>query len=209
MDEVLRRLPLIAILRGVAPGEVVGVGEALADTGFLCLEVPLNSPSPLQSISALRARFGDRLVIGAGTVLTAAAVAEVAAAGAELAISPNADPRVIRAAKAAGLASLPAFLTPTEAFAAIEAGADALKLFPAEVAGPAGLKAVKAVLPPDVPILPVGGIEPASLAGLAASGAAGFGVGGALYRPGQSLAETRRRAIAFVDAWTALGGDAP
>ena len=145
-DEVLRTLPLVAILRGITPDEAADVAEALCAAGFKCLEIPLNSPQPLESIRRMRQAVGERAMVGAGTVLTAADVAEVAAAGGQMIISPNADAAVIAATKRAGLVSLPAFLTPTEAFQAIAAGADGLKLFPAEAAPPPVLKAVRAVL---------------------------------------------------------------
>jgi 2-dehydro-3-deoxyphosphogalactonate aldolase len=200
-DEVLRTLPLVAILRGITPDEAADVAEALCAAGFKCLEIPLNSPQPLESIRRMRQAVGERAMVGAGTVLTAADVAEVAAAGGQMIISPNADAAVIAATKRAGLVSLPAFLTPTEAFQAIAAGADGLKLFPAEAAPPPVLKAVRAVLPPTLPIFPVGGIEPSSMAAYRQAGAAGFGVGSSLYKPGRSAAEVGERARAFVSAW--------
>jgi 2-dehydro-3-deoxyphosphogalactonate aldolase len=193
--------PLIAILRGITPGEAVEIGAALRDAGLLCIEAPLNSPEPLKSIAALRERFDGELLIGAGTVLSVQAVRDVAAAGGQIIISPNTDPAVIAETKAAGLISLPAFLTPSEAFTALAAGADALKLFPAEIAGPAGLKAIRAVLPPQTLVFPVGGVDPASLAAWRSAGASGFGVGSALYRPGATAGEVRSRARAFVEAF--------
>ncbi|HSI17422.1 MAG TPA: 2-dehydro-3-deoxy-6-phosphogalactonate aldolase [Sphingomonas sp.] len=201
LDAVLAELPLIAILRGITPGEVIAVATALYDAGFRCIEVPLNSPDPLDSIRALAAHFGDSALIGAGTVLTASDVAHVAAAGGRIVISPNCDEAVIAATKAAGLQSLPAYFTPSEAFRAIAAGADALKLFPAEAAGPAALKAVKAVLPAGFPVIPVGGIDQASMAAYRAAGAAGFGIGSTLYAPGRSVDEVRQRATALVAAF--------
>lgn len=203
-NELLARLPLIAILRGATPHEAVDVAEVLADAGFLCVEVTLNSPEPLRSIAALRARFEGRLLIGAGTVLEAGEVTAAAGAGAELIISPNTDSSVIEATKAAGLISLPGVFSPTEAFAALSAGADGLKLFPAEAASPPVLKAMAAVLPAGAPIFPVGGIEAAVMASWRAAGAAGFGIGSAIYRPGRPLSEIRGRATAFVEAWEAL-----
>ncbi|WP_184722922.1 2-dehydro-3-deoxy-6-phosphogalactonate aldolase [Caulobacter sp.] len=200
---VLETLPLVAILRGLKPDEAVEVGEALVAAGFLCLEVPLNSPQPLDSIRRLRDALGDRAIVGAGTVLSPRAVQEVADAGGQIIISPNSDPAVIAATKAAGLISFPAFFTPTEAFAAIDAGADALKLFPAETAGPATLKAIKAVLPPAAPVFPVGGVEPGNLAAWRAAGANGFGLGSALYKPGHTAAQVGAAAQAFVAAWKA------
>ena len=200
---VLETLPLVAILRGLRPDEAVEIGETLVAAGFLCLEVPLNSPSPLDSIRRLREALGDRAIVGAGTVLTPRAVDEVVAAGGQIVISPNTNAAVIAATKAAGLISFPAFFTPSEAFAAIEAGADALKLFPAETAGPATLKAMKAVLPPTTPIFPVGGVDPGNLAAWRAAGADGFGLGSALFKPGRSAAEVKAAADAFVAAWRA------
>ena len=192
---------LIAILRGIEPGDAVEVAGALLDADVTCVEVTLNSPAPLDSIAAIRAAFGDRLILGAGTVLTPAEVSDAAGAGAELIVSPNADPDVIAAAKAAGLISLPGVFTPTEAFAALAAGADALKLVPAEAASPVVLKALSAVLPAGTAVLPVGGIQPADLAAWRAAGAAGFGIGSALYQPGRTPEEVRHRARRFVEAW--------
>ena len=202
--EVLRTLPLIAILRGVKPDEAVEIGEALVAAGFRCLEVPLNSPSPLDSIARMRAALGDRALVGAGTVLTTGQVAEVAAAGGQLVVSPNTDEAVIRAAKAAGMISLPGFFTASEAFRALAAGADGLKLFPAEAAGPPLVKALKAVLPPGCAVFAVGGIEPATLGPWRAAGAAGFGIGSSLYAPGRGADDVRRRALDFIAAWAVL-----
>lgn len=199
----LDALPLVAILRGLTPDEAVEVGEALLAAGLTCLEVPLNSPQPLESIRRLRAALGDRAVVGAGTVLTPRAVQEVSEAGGQIVISPNTDPAVIEATRAAGLLSMPGFFTPSEAFAAIGAGAQVLKLFPAEVAGPAGLKAVRAVLGADQRVYAVGGVAPDSVAAWRAAGASGFGIGSAIYRAGRSAAETGERAAAFVAAWRA------
>jgi 2-dehydro-3-deoxyphosphogalactonate aldolase len=194
-------LPLVAILRGVRPSEVLDIGAALIGAGFTLVEVPLNSPRPLDSIAALADRFGAEALIGAGTVLTPDDVAAVADAGGRLVVTPHADVAVVEAAKARGLVALPGFLTPTEAFRLIEAGADGLKLFPAEAAPPPVLKAMKAVLPPDVPVFPVGGITVAAMAGYLAAGAAGFGLGSALYRPGDAAAAVGERAAAFAAAY--------
>ena len=199
----LDALPLIAILRGLDPDEAVAVGEALCDAGFRCLEVPLNSPRPLESIARLAERFGESMLVGAGTVLSPTAVDEVKGAGGRVIISPNANPAVIAHAKALGLVSLPGIFTPTEAFAALDAGADGLKLFPAEIAGAKGLKALKAVLPKTVPVYAVGGVAPDSMADWCAAGADGFGIGSALYAPGVTAEEVGRRAVAFVAAWSA------
>lgn len=199
-DAAFARCPLVAILRGVRPDEVEATGEALVAAGFTIIEVPLNSPDPFDSIARLAHRLAGRAVIGAGTVLRAADVEAVAAAGGTVIIAPNADTRVIAAAAARGLVALPGIATPTEAFAALEAGAAALKLFPAEAAGPAVLKAMRAVLPKGTRILPVGGITPDVLAPWLAAGAAGFGLGSALYAPGRGAAEVGERAAAFVAA---------
>lgn len=202
----MQRLPLVAILRGVEPGEVVAIGAELVDVGFAVIEVPLNSPQPFDSIGRLAAAFGERALVGAGTVLTPEAVDRVADAGGRLIVMPHADTAVIRAAKRAGLFAVPGFATPTEAFAALDAGADALKLFPAEAAPPAVLKAMRAVLPPAVPVLPVGGIRPETMAGYWAAGAGGFGLGSALYKPGDAPATVRTKAVAFRQAMDALRG---
>lgn len=199
-DSAFARCPLIAILRGVAPHEVEGIGDALVDAGFTLIEVPMNSPDPLDSISRLARRFEGRAVIGAGTVLTEGQVEQVRAVGGTMIISPNANTRVIAAAAEAGMVSLPGVVTPTEAFAAIEAGATALKLFPAEGSSPAILKAMRAVLPRDMRLLPVGGIAPDTMGPWREAGAAGFGLGSALYKPGLTAAEVGMRARAFVSA---------
>lgn len=202
-DAAFARLPLIAILRGVRPDEVEDIGEALVDAGFTLIEVPLNSPDPLDSIARLARRLAGRAIVGAGTVLNVEAVAAVEAAGGTMVISPNTDVAVIGASAAAGLVSLPGFATPSEAFAALTAGATALKLFPAEATSPAVLKAMRAVLPPATRILPVGGIAPETMTPWIAAGAAGFGLGSALYLPGRSAEDVATRARAFV---AALGG---
>lgn len=199
-DAAFARRPLIAILRGVRPDEVEAIGDALVEAGFTLIEVPLNSPEPLDSIARLARRFAGRAVIGAGTVLREADVAAVQQAGGTMIISPNANLRVIAASAAAGLVSLPGIATPSEAFAAIEAGATALKLFPAEAASPAVLKAMRAVLPKDLRVLPVGGIAPDTMAPWLKAGAAGFGLGSALYQVGLSAEEVGARARAFVAA---------
>lgn len=196
----LAEMPLVAILRGLVPDEAEAIGEALVEAGFRIIEVPLNSPRPYESIERLANRFGDRATIGAGTVTTAPQVAEVREAGGTLVVSPHADRDVIAATVSSGLASLPGFFTPTEAFAAMRAGAHGLKLFPAEGASPAVLKALRAVLPANAPVLPVGGITPSLMAQWRAAGAAGFGLGSALYKPGLSAAEVRERATGFVSA---------
>ena len=196
----LNTLPLIAILRGLTPAEAPAIGQVLVDAGFRLLEVPLNSPQPLQSIAHLAQAHAGALV-GAGTVLTVEQVRDVAAAGGTLVVSPNANPAVIRATKAAGLWSAPGVATPTEGFAALDAGADILKLFPAEQMPPAVVKAWRAVLPRDVPLVPVGGVTPETMAAFVAAGANGFGLGSALYKPGMTPADVRRSADAFITAW--------
>jgi len=205
----MTELPLVAILRGVRPEEVEGIGEALFGAGFRIIEVPLNSPEPERSIARLARRFAGRALIGAGTVLSPAAVRSAVAAGAGLIVMPHADAAVIAAAKASGAICLPGIATPTEAFAALAAGADALKLFPAETLPPPALKAMLAVLPKGTSVLPVGGIVPASLAPYRAAGAAGFGLGSALYKPGDAAAAATARATEFVAAWRAISDCRP
>jgi 2-dehydro-3-deoxyphosphogalactonate aldolase len=200
----LNPLPLVAILRGIRPDEVVAVGRALTDSGFRVMEVPLNSPRPYDSIRTLAHALGDGYLVGAGTVMSTAQVEEVAAAGGKLVVMPHADTTVIRAAKQAGLLCVPGVVTPTEAFSALTAGADGLKLFPAHQVTTEGLKAWRAVLPSDVPVLPVGGIAPENMASWIAAGAQGFGIGSALYAPGIDLSEITRRAHAFAQAWAAI-----
>jgi 2-dehydro-3-deoxyphosphogalactonate aldolase len=197
----LHSLPLVAILRGITPAEAPAVGQALWDAGWRLMEVPLNSPEPLRSIELLARRFPDALV-GAGTVRTEEEVRQVHAAGGRIIVSPHFDARVVRASLARGLASLPGVMTPSEAFAALDAGASALKLFPAEIVSPAGLKALRAVLPPGVRLLPVGGITPGTMAAWRAAGADGFGIGSALYKPGMDAGAVADAARTFADAWT-------
>lgn len=194
-------LPLIAILRGVEPDEVVAIGETLVDAGFRVIEIPLNSPRPLDSIRQLAAALGGRAAVGAGTVLSAAEVTAVAAAGGTLIVSPNTDAAVIQATQSAGLVSCPGVATPTEGFTALAAGADLLKLFPAEQIAPPVVKAWRAVFPQHVPLVPVGGITPATMAAYRAAGASGFGLGSALYAAGMTVDAVRRAAEAFVHAW--------
>lgn len=200
-DRIIRDVPIVAILRGVTPAEAVAVAQALFEGGVLAVEVPLNSPEPLKSIAAIRAAFDARMFVGAGTVLTMSEVGDIAAAGAEFAVSPNIDASVIAATKAKGLVSLPGFFTPSEAFAAIAAGADALKLFPGDHAPPGFLKAMKAVLPPHIPVLAVGGVDEGRIGAYLAAGAAGFGLGSTLYRPGDAPDNVRMRALSFVSAF--------
>lgn len=197
------RLPLVAILRGLEPERAVAVGEALVEAGFDIIEVPLNSPDPLASIAALVSALGDHALVGAGTVLTEAEVDSLAAIGAGLVVSPNGNPAVIRRTAALGMVSLPGVFTPTEMFAALEAGASGLKLFPAEAASPAVIKAVRAVLSPQVPLLAVGGISAANMGDYLAAGATGFGIGGSLFKPGKPLGEIAEDARAIVAAFRA------
>ncbi len=196
----LDTLPLVAILRGIAPAEAEAVGDALHAAGWRLLEVPLNSPQPLQSIERLAQRFPDA-VVGAGTVRTADEVRQVHAAGGRLVVCPHFDTRVVEAAVQLGMVALPGVMTPTEAFAALDAGATGLKLFPAETVPPAAVKALRAVLPPEVLLFPVGGITPTSMAAYRAAGAGGFGIGSALYKPDMDAQGVAASARAFVDAW--------
>lgn len=195
---------LIAILRGLQPSEAVAMGEVLYSAGLRIIEVPLNSPQPLHSITLLREHLPADCLIGAGTVLSPAQVAEVKAAGGQLIVMPHSDPAVLRAAKAEGMYLAPGVVTPTEAFAALAAGADVLKLFPAEALTPAVVKALLAVLPKGTRLVPVGGITPDNMAAFVAAGVAGFGLGSGLYKPGMSVAEVGERARAYVAAWKAL-----
>ena len=199
----LAQCPLVAILRGIQPDEAVEVGTTLIAAGFTLIEVPLNSPEPLVSIAHLREACGGRAIIGAGTVLTEDEVAAVADAGGEIVISPNANKDVIVAAKRQGMVSLPGIATPTEGFTALDAGADALKLFPAEVLSPAVLKAMRAVLPADVPVFPVGGIGADNMAAYVAAGADGFGMGSSLYKPGKTATDVGRDGRKIIAAWKA------
>ncbi|MFL5333117.1 MAG: 2-dehydro-3-deoxy-6-phosphogalactonate aldolase [Geminicoccaceae bacterium] len=201
LTRAMAELPLLAILRGLRPVEAVAIGAVLIEAGFRILEVPLNSPDPFVSIRALADRFGDEALVGAGTVIDAGDVARLHRAGGRMVVTPHTDARVIGAAKAAGMACLPGAATPSESFAALRAGADALKLFPAETLGTASLKAWRAVLPAGVALLPVGGITPESMATWRTAGAAGFGLGSALYRAGDTPAKVAAAATQFVEAW--------
>jgi 2-dehydro-3-deoxyphosphogalactonate aldolase len=203
-DAALARLPLVAILRGLPPADAVAVARSLYDAGFRLVEVPLNSPDPWRSIAAIRQALPRDAIVGAGTVLELESIAALRDAGGELVVMPHADTALIRAAKSAGLLCTPGVATPTEAFAALRAGADALKLFPAELLSPAALKALKAVLPAGTRLLPVGGITPHGMRAYRQAGAAGFGLGSALYAPALDLAAVRANALAFVAAWREL-----
>lgn len=204
LAQALAQLPLIAILRGLTPAESPSIGQALVGSGFAIIEVPLNSPEPLQSIAALTAQFPQAL-IGAGTVLNAQQVKEVHAAGGRLIVSPNFNPAVVAQALALEMVVLPGVATPTEAFAALDAGAHGLKLFPAEMISPAIVKALRAVLPKDAALMPVGGITPDNMAAYWAAGASGFGLGSALFVPQRSAQEVRFQAEAFVWAFRHRG----
>jgi 2-dehydro-3-deoxyphosphogalactonate aldolase len=197
---------IIAILRGVRPDEVAGIGAALVAAGIDTIEVPLNSPKPFDSIAALARALDGHARIGAGTVLDVAQVAEVKAAGGTLVVSPDMNPAVIAATRAADMASYPGVMTPTEAFGALRAGATGLKLFPGTLVGPAGLKAIRAVLPPDTECWAVGGAGPGNFADWFAAGATGFGIGTALYTPGITADDVRTRAEAVVAAYDAASG---
>ena len=192
-NAAMRELPLVAILRGLTPAEAADVGDAIVEPGFRLLEVPLNSPQPLESIALMRKRFPQALV-GAGTVLAPQQVRDVHAAGGELIVSPNYNADVIAEAARLGMVCLPRVMTPT--------GATGLKLFPAELASPAVVKALVAVLPAGTPVMPVGGITPSNMADWRAGGAAGFGIGSALYKPGKQAAAVREDARKFIAAWT-------
>lgn len=200
LAQAMAQLPLIAILRGLTPTEAPAIGEALVSTGFALIEVPLNSPEPLQSIAALTRQFPQTL-IGAGTVLNAQQVQDVHAAGGRLVVAPNFNPAVVAQALALNMVVLPGVATPTEAFAALDAGAHGLKLFPAEMISPATVKALRAVLPKSAALMPVGGITPDNMAAYRAAGATGFGLGSALYAPGRLAQEVNLQAQAFVRAF--------
>lgn len=198
LHRYLDECPLIAIVRGITPADAEAVGEAVQQGGIRIIEVPLNSPDPLRSIELLARKFGDSMLVGAGTVLATDQVAQVRDAGGRIVVSPDTNTQVISATAAAGLVSSPGYFTPSEAFAAIRAGAHSLKLFPAEAASPAVLRAQLAVLPRDIPVLAVGGIKPDNMRPWLDAGAVGFGLGSGLYKPGQSSAETLEKARAYI-----------
>jgi 2-dehydro-3-deoxyphosphogalactonate aldolase len=198
--QAIASMPIVAILRGVKPDEVVAVAQAIYDAGVRVIEVPLNSPDPFTSIKKLAEHFGDRAIVGAGTVLNTADVARCHEAGAQIIVSPNMNPEVIRASVASGMISAPGCLTPTEAFAALEAGAHAVKLFPGELVSAAAVKAMRAVLPTDAIVLVVGGVSEELVNTYRDAGANGFGIGGGIYRAGYSAAQAGANAAAFVKA---------
>jgi 2-dehydro-3-deoxyphosphogalactonate aldolase len=200
LDDALSKCPLVAILRGVKPMEAVEIGAALIEAGFTIIEVPLNSPEPLKSIALLAEALGAKALVGAGTVMSPQRVNDVSDAGGRLIVMPHADGDVVSAAKAGGLYALPGFATPTEAFAMIAVGADGLKLFPAEANPPKVLKAMRAVLPKEIPVLPVGSITPENMADYWAAGANGFGLGSALYKVGATPAQVAVAARQFIAA---------
>ncbi len=202
LTHYLSQSPFVAILRGLTPDEAIPVATALVEAGLRIIEVPLNSPEPLVSIRLLADRFGDTCLVGAGTVTSVEAAHAVREAGAGVIVMPHADVVVIRAAKALGMVCTPGIVTPTEGFAALAAGADGLKLFPAELAGPDVLRALRSVFPRQTLFMPVGGITPDNVAPFIAAGASGFGLGSGLYKPGRSAAEVGQRAAAYAEAWT-------
>ena len=202
IPRLLTACPLVAILRGIRPEEADAIGDALVEAGLRVIEVPLNSPDPFSSIARLAQRLGDRALIGAGTVRRPAEVDRVAEAGGRLVVTPHADPALVRAAKARGMAAMPGFFTPAEAFSLLDAGADALKLFPAEAGNPAMLKALRAVLPPGTLVLPVGGMDAGTMGAWRDAGAAGFGIGSAIYKPGDSAAAVSAKAAALLAGLT-------
>jgi 2-dehydro-3-deoxyphosphogalactonate aldolase len=196
----LERCPLVAILRGVKPSEAESIGYALERAGIAIVEVPLNSPSPFESIAILSRTFGDRMMIGAGTLTRSSQVEEVAAAGGRLVVTPHADTAIVRVAKEAGMIAFPGFFNPTEAFALLDAGADGIKLFPAEVLGPPMLKAMLAVLPKSSIVIPVGGIDANNVGPWMTAGALGLGIGSSIYKPGDDAVVVEKKARALVAA---------
>ncbi|GFM59072.1 2-dehydro-3-deoxy-6-phosphogalactonate aldolase [Pseudomonas cichorii] len=204
LKQALQENGLVAILRGLRPEEAPAIGEVLYQAGFRVIEVPLNSPQPYDSITLLRQYLPADCLVGAGTVLTAEQVVQVKEAGGQLIVMPHSDPKVLRAARAAGLFLSPGVATPTEAFAALAEGADVLKLFPAEQMSPAVVKAWLAVLPAGTVLLPVGGITPQNMKDFLDAGVKGFGLGSGLFKPGMSVADVEQRAKAYVSAWREL-----
>jgi 2-dehydro-3-deoxyphosphogalactonate aldolase len=204
LRDYLADLPLVAILRGLKPDNAEAVGQALVEAGFRIIEVPLNSPEPFRSIETLAKALPDDVLVGAGTVLDPAAVDGIRDVGGKLIVMPHADLDVIRRAKTHGLICTPGVATPTEAFAALKAGADAIKIFPAEAMPPQVVKAWRAVLPKDALVIPVGGIKPDTMKPYVEAGANGFGLGSALFAPGMTVDEISRNALAFAQAWRPL-----
>jgi 2-dehydro-3-deoxyphosphogalactonate aldolase len=204
LNTALSELPLVAILRGIRPDEVEPVSDALYCAGFRVIEVPLNSPTPFDSISRLVRHLGDQVIVGAGTVLSIQASREVESAGGRLIVMPHTDRGLIADVKMRGLYCIPGSATPSEVFACLDAGADAVKLFPAELIRPGALKAIRSVVPKEKRLFPVGGITPDSMGEFRAAGASGFGLGSALYAPGMSAQDVSVRAFAFVSAWHSL-----
>lgn len=203
-QQAMAELPLVAILRGITPAEVEPIGEALVSTGFRLIEVPLTSPEPFRSIELLVNRFGPEVIVGAGTVRRIAQLEQLHEVGGRLMVTPHADTLLIRAAGQLGLATLPGVATPTEAFAALDAGADGLKLYPAEMISPSAVRAIRTVVGANVVLCPTGGINPEDLARYVAGGASGFGLGGAIYRPGDTVNDVKVSAAAFVASWRKL-----
>jgi 2-dehydro-3-deoxyphosphogalactonate aldolase len=206
-EDAAKACGIVAILRGVTPDEVAGIGDALHDAGVRVVEVPLNSPEPFRSIATLAARFQNRMVVGAGTVLDVDSVDRLKSAGGQISVSPDCNPQVIARAVESGMVPLPGVFTPTEAFTAVRAGARHLKLFPAEAASPKTVKAWKAVLPRDVSVYAVGGVTPANMKDWADAGCSGFGIGSNIYKPGMSAEDVAKAARAFVAAWKDLRGN--
>ncbi|HEI8867484.1 TPA: 2-dehydro-3-deoxy-6-phosphogalactonate aldolase [Serratia odorifera] len=197
----LQSTGIIAILRGIKPTEAEAIGSVLYEQGIRIIEVPLNSPDPLKSIASLRRILPSDCWVGAGTVMTEKQLQDVIQSGGQLIISPHTDPALIKETKRSGLFSLPGAATPSEAFSALASGADAIKLFPAEAIAPRIVKAWRAVIPMDIPLLPVGGVTPEAIEGYRGAGASGFGLGGALYQPGMDVKLVSQQAAAFVNAW--------
>ncbi|MDO6584729.1 2-dehydro-3-deoxy-6-phosphogalactonate aldolase [Salipiger sp. 1_MG-2023] len=206
LDAACAALPLVAILRGLTPPEAVPVAQVLFDAGFRLIEIPLNSPEPFDSIKAVRDALPPEALVGAGTVTTLADVDRLDAIGADLVVMPHADTAVIGAAATKGMICIPGIATPTEAYAALHAGARGLKVFPAELVGPAAIKAIRTILPAGTRLFPVGGITPGTMADFLPAGVAGFGLGSALYKPGDDVATVRSKAEGFVTAWATLQG---
>lgn len=209
LHRCMKDLPLVAVLRGITPEEIPAATEALMSAGFRIIEVPLNSPRPFDSLALLVKHAGPDMLVGAGTVLDVTQVKQVAATGAGLVVSPNCDTAVISAAKVLGMVTLPGVATPTEALAALAAGADGLKMFPGETLPPKAVKAWRAVLPEGTRLLPVGGITPESMGEYLAAGAAGFGIGSALYQPGITPTALRERAAQYAGEWRRLSDNPP